>query len=45
MNGYSIGIGLTSACPYACPHCYSGGGRDPVHLDPERLLRFLDAFP
>ncbi len=42
---YSIGVGLTSACPFTCPHCYSGAGRNPVHLDSARLFRFIDKMP
>lgn len=45
MKGYSIGVGLTSACPFSCSHCYSGAGRDPVHLDFSRLIHFVDEFP
>jgi len=45
LTGYSVGVGLTSACPFSCSHCYSGAGRNPVHLDSERLLRFIDVFP
>jgi len=44
-KGYSIGVGLTSACPFSCSHCYSGAGRNPVDLDPSRLFRFMDGFP
>lgn len=44
MVSYSIGVGLTSACPYSCPHCYSGAGRNPVHLDTARLFRFIDGL-
>lgn len=44
-TGYSIGVGLTSACPFSCTHCYSGAGRNPVDLDPSRLFRFMDSFP
>ncbi len=43
-TGYSIGVGLTSACPFSCTHCYSGAGRNPVDLDPSRLFRFMDSF-
>lgn len=45
MIGYSIGVGLTSACPFSCSHCYSGAGRNPVHLDFSRLMSFVEGFP
>jgi radical SAM protein with 4Fe4S-binding SPASM domain len=44
-TGYSIGVGLTSACPFSCSHCYSGAGRNPVDLDPARLFSFMESFP
>lgn len=44
-DGHSIGVGLTSACPFSCSHCYSGAGRNPVDLDPARLFRFIERFP
>ena len=40
----SLGVGLTSDCPFSCRHCYSGAGRDPVHMDPETLFAFIDAL-
>ncbi len=42
---YSIGVGITSACSFKCNHCYSGAGRSPVHLPPDRLFGFIDSFP
>lgn len=38
----AIGAGLTNACTFSCRHCYSGGGRNPVHMDIGILLRFIE---
>lgn len=45
QEGYSIGVGLTSACPFSCSHCYSGAGCNPVDLDPARLFHFISHVP
>lgn len=42
---YALGVGLTSACTFACRHCYSGGGAAPVYMDTELLFRFLRECP
>lgn len=43
MSGIALGVGLTSACNFSCRHCYSGGGRNPVHIDRDILFRFISA--
>jgi mycofactocin biosynthetic radical S-adenosylmethionine protein MftC len=43
MTGFSIGIGLTSACNLACRHCYSRSGAV-THCSTDLLMRVLDVL-
>ena len=42
-EGYSIGVGITSACNMRCRHCYSGSGKYPAFMSPGELFRLLDS--
>jgi radical SAM protein with 4Fe4S-binding SPASM domain len=43
MTGFSIGVGLTSACNLACGHCYSRTGGT-THCSVPLLSRILDVL-